>query len=130
MVVGALKKAFIRHSLFSEKSEVPTRETRGVGWVGGGWGTCVLRPFLEMARVYSWPSRDASHVGKSFVLMIFIVLPNFAVCSRAVSRGILISLSQLVLQQYVGIVCAIALQPLPLPSEKVGLIWPNPHTVS
>ncbi len=41
--------------------------------------------------------RVASHVGKSFVLMIFIVLPNFAVCSRALCRGILISLSQLVL---------------------------------
>ncbi len=48
----------------------------------------------------------------------YIALPNFAVCSRAVHRGILISLSQLVLQQYVGIVCALALQPFPLPLGK------------
>ncbi len=55
------------------------------------------------------------HVGKSVVLIIFIVLPNFAVCSSAVSRGILISLSQLVLHQYVGIVC---LEPFPLSLGK------------
>ncbi len=55
---------------------------------------------------------------KSVVLMIFIVLPNFAVCSSAVSRGILISLSQLVQGQYVGIMCALALQPFPLPLGK------------
>ncbi len=61
---------------------------------------------------------DASHVGRSVILMIFIVFPNFAVCSRAVSRGIFISLSPLVLPQYVGTVFALALQPFSLPFGK------------
>ncbi len=92
----------------------------------------VFHPFPEMAPVSivgrvrrcqsCWKVLRVNH--------IHIVLPNFAVSSRAVSRGILISLSQLVLQQYVGTVCALTLQSFHLPLGKVGLIWPNPHTVS
>ncbi len=43
-------------------------------------------------------------MGKSFVLMVFIILPNFAVCYRLVVKA--------------------------SSSEKVGLICPNPYAIS
>ncbi len=83
--------------------------------------------------VCSWPSMEMLVMlgSQSFVLMVFIVLPNFAVCSRAVSRGILISLSQLaLLQQYVGTVCALAQQPFPLPLGKSRVhLAKSPHSL-
>ncbi len=41
----------------------------------------VLRPFLEMTRVYRWPSMEMLVMLKSPVLMIFIVLPNLPFAS-------------------------------------------------
>ncbi len=57
-------------------------------------------------------------MGKYFVIMVFIVLPKFAIWSRLVGKGILISLSQWDLQQHMGTVCALELQPFPSPRKR------------
>ncbi len=61
-----------------------------------------------MARVYSWPSMEMQVI--TFVLMIFSL--------AQLCRFLLISLSQLVLKQYVGSVCISATAITPPPREK------------
>ncbi len=62
----------------------------------------------------------ARHVEKSFMLIIYIVLPQFAILSRLDGKGMLTSTYQWDLQQYYVYCVCISIAASPSPSEKVG----------
>ncbi len=87
-----------------------------------------------MACVYTCPRWEVLGIWKSFVLIIlFIVLPHFAVFSRLLGKGIFLkhfTKGFAALASYLCIECVHWHCSLfPSPSEKVGFIWPNPCTV-